>query len=204
MGDNAVGTNQAVVILEPLAAESAGETAPGGAAPPAEGLFLAVVAAAVFVSVMAATMVNVVVPVIRAEFAVSEAQVGWVVAAHLLVFAIGVPLYGRISDLVSLRRLFCGGLLVFAAGSLICALAPNFLVLVCGRVVQAVGDAAIPALATVAVAKVLSPAGGAAPSASSSPASAPGRRSGRSWGGSSSSSSAGRSSSTGCSCWRCS
>jgi MFS transporter, DHA2 family, metal-tetracycline-proton antiporter len=136
---------------------SEGKTS-GVATPASERLFLAVVAAAVFVSVMAGTMVNVVVPAIGEDFGASEAQVGWVVTSHLLVFAVGVPLYGRISDFVSLRRLFTAGLLVFAAGSLVCALAPNLPLLVFGRVVQAVGDAAIPALAGVAVAKVL-PAG---------------------------------------------
>ena len=132
-------------------------TASGGEAPASERLFLAVVAAAVFVSVMAGTMVNVVVPAIGEDFGASEAQVGWVVTSHLLVFAVGVPLYGRVADLYSLRRLFTAGLLVFAAGSLVCALAPNLPLLVFGRVVQAVGDAAIPALAGVAVAKVLPP-----------------------------------------------
>jgi MFS transporter, DHA2 family, metal-tetracycline-proton antiporter len=134
---------------------SVGKTASG--VPTSERLFLWVVVAAVFVSVMAGTMVNVVVPVIGEDFGASEAQVGWVVTSHLLVFAVCVPLYGRLADSFSVRRLFVLGLLVFAVGSLVCALAPNLPVLVFGRVVQAVGDAAIPALAGVAVAKVLPP-----------------------------------------------
>ena len=129
----------------------------GESKPASDRLFLVVVVASVFVSVVAGTMVNVVVPVMGDDFGASEAQVGWVVTSHLLVFAVGVPLYGRISDFFSLRRLFSLGLLVFALGSLVCALAPSLPVLVFGRVVQAVGDAAIPALAGVAVAKVLPP-----------------------------------------------
>jgi DHA2 family metal-tetracycline-proton antiporter-like MFS transporter len=125
--------------------------------PSSDRLFLAVVVTAVFVSVVAGTMVNVVVPVMGEDFGASEAQVGWVVTSHMLVFAVGVPLYGRISDFFSLRRLFSLGLLVFAVGSLVCAIAPSLPTLVFGRVVQAVGDAAIPALAGVAVAKVLPP-----------------------------------------------
>jgi len=132
-------------------------TVPVGERASSERLFLAVVVASVFVSVVAGTMVNVVVPIMREDFGVTEAQIGWVVTSHMLVFAVGVPLYGRISDLFSLRRLFVLGLLVFAAGSLICALAPNLPVLVFGRVIQAIGDASIPALAGVAVAKVLPP-----------------------------------------------
>lgn len=120
-------------------------------------LFLSVIAAAAFLAVMTASMVNVVMPVMRAEFGVTEAQIGWVVTGFMLVMAIGVPMYGRISDFYSLRWVFCFGLLVFALGSLICALAPNLPVLVFGRMVQAAGDAAIPALAFVAVAKLLPP-----------------------------------------------
>ncbi len=102
-------------------------------------------------------MVNVVVPSIQAEFGATEGQVGWIITGYLLVYAVGIPLYGRVSDLFSLRRTFALGLFVFAAGSLFCALAPNLLFLVLGRIVQAAGAAAIPALASASVAKVLPP-----------------------------------------------
>jgi len=62
--------------------------------PSSDRLFLAVVVVAVFVSVVAGTMVNVVVPVMGEDFGASEAQIGWVVTSHMLVFAVGVPLYG--------------------------------------------------------------------------------------------------------------
>jgi DHA2 family metal-tetracycline-proton antiporter-like MFS transporter/DHA2 family florfenicol/chloramphenicol resistance protein-like MFS transporter len=137
---------------------SAGGKAVGGAKPASAGLLLPVVAVAVFVSVLTATMINVLIPLIRDEFGASAAQVGWVVTGYALAYAIGVPLYGKVSDLFGVRRVFAFGLLGFAAGGLICALAPSFAVLVLGRVVQGIGGAAIPALAFVAVAKVL-PAG---------------------------------------------
>src|SRR3712207_8173535 len=71
---------------------------------------------------MNSSIVNVAVPVIRKDFGVSEAQVGWVITAYLLLYAVGIPLYGRASDVFSLRRAFSLGLLVFALGSLLCAL----------------------------------------------------------------------------------
>lgn len=110
---------------------------------------------AVFIAVLNTSMVNVVVPVIGEEFGASEGQVGWVITGYLLVYAVGIPLYGRVSDLFSLRTTFTLGLLTFAVGSLLCALAPNLLFLVFGRVVQAAGGAAIPALASASVAKLL-------------------------------------------------
>jgi MFS transporter, DHA2 family, metal-tetracycline-proton antiporter len=118
-------------------------------------LFLPVLVSAVFVTVMTAMMVNVVLPAISNDFGVSEAGVGWVVTGFMLVMAIGIPLYGRISDFFSLRRLFSLALLLYAAGSLFCALSPNLAVLVFGRIVQATGNAAIPSLSTVAVARML-------------------------------------------------
>jgi MFS transporter, DHA2 family, metal-tetracycline-proton antiporter len=120
--------------------------------------FLAVAASAVFVSVLTATMINVLVPLIGARFGASAAEAGWVVTGYSLAYAIGVPLYGRISDLFGVRGVFSVGLAGFAVGGLICALAPSLAWLVFGRIVQGIGGAAIPALAIVSVAKVL-PAG---------------------------------------------
>ena len=106
---------------------------------------------------MNSSMVNVAIPVIRRDFGASEAQVGWVITAYLLLYAVGIPLYGRASDVFSLRRAFALGLVVFALGSLVCAVAPSLPLLVFGRVVQATGAAAIPALASASVAKILAP-----------------------------------------------
>lgn len=117
-----------------------------------------VMAAATFVSVFNQSTVNVAMPLIQRDFGVSEGEVGWVSTGYLLVFAVGVPLYGRVSDLYSPKITFCGGLAGLAAGSLLCALAPSLTVLVAGRVLQAAGAAAIPALSFGLVAKVM-PAG---------------------------------------------
>ena len=124
-------------------------------APASTRLFLLVVAASVFVSVLTGNMVNVVIPTIRAEFGASPAQVGWVITGFALAYAVSVPLYGRVSDLFGVRRVFTFGVLGFALGGLICALAPSLPMLILGRVVQAAGGAAVPALATVAVARVI-------------------------------------------------
>ncbi len=120
-------------------------------------LLLGVLISAVFVSVLNSSMVNVLVPVIGSDYGVTEAQVGWVITGFLLTFAIGIPLYGRVADVFSIRRAFTVGLLAFAAGSLLCALAPSLGMLVLGRIVQGAGGAAIPALSSVSVAKILPP-----------------------------------------------
>ncbi|QIN77336.1 MFS transporter [Rubrobacter marinus] len=118
---------------------------------------LAVVAFAVFVIVMNGSMTNVALPTIGDEFGATEAEAGWVITGYLLVFAVGVPLYGRLSDVYSVRRIFCVGLAGFALGSLVCAFAPSLPVLVAGRMLQAAGGAAIPALSSTSVARLLPP-----------------------------------------------
>jgi DHA2 family metal-tetracycline-proton antiporter-like MFS transporter/DHA2 family florfenicol/chloramphenicol resistance protein-like MFS transporter len=120
-------------------------------------LLLAVVVTAILISVLNQTFVNVVVPDIQDAFGATQGQVGWVITGYLLVFAVGIPLYGRIADLYSLRRTFAVGLGFLAAGSLACALAPTLPLLVAGRILQAVGASAIPALGFASVAKALPP-----------------------------------------------
>ncbi len=120
-------------------------------------LLLAVVVAAILVSVLNQTFTNVVVPDIRRDYGSTQGQAGWVITGYLLVFAVGIPLYGRIADLYSLRRVFSLGLLVLAAGSLACALAPSLPLLVAGRILQAAGASAIPALGFASIAKALPP-----------------------------------------------
>lgn len=117
-------------------------------------LLLVVLALAAFVSVLNTSMVNVAIPLIGQDLDVSGADVGWIVTGYALVFAIGLPIYGRISDSFSLRGTFSLALVVFAAGSLVCALAPSFWVLVAGRALQAAGSAAVPALALGSIAGV--------------------------------------------------
>ncbi|MFF2155078.1 MFS transporter [Paenibacillus chitinolyticus] len=116
---------------------------------------LLVLVLSLFTACMTADMVNPVLPLIAKDFAASEAQAGWVVTGVMLVIAIGVPIYGRISDFFSLRRLYPLALLIFAAGSLVCAAAPTLLVLVLGRMLQGAGSAAIPVLSVITVSQVL-------------------------------------------------
>ena len=137
-------------------AEPVGE---GGPSSRSDRLLLAVLALATFASVLNTTMVNVAIPLIGRDLDVSGAEAGWIVTGYVLVFAVGIPIYGRISDFFGLREIFSVALVVFAAGSLVCALAPSFPVLIAGRALQAAGSAAIPALSYGSVAKIFPPGG---------------------------------------------
>lgn len=129
-----------------------------GSASPLTNPLLLVMVLAAFTSVLNNSMVNVAIPAVSEGLAVSPSVSGWIITAYSIVFATGVALYGRVSDSYSLRTTFLCALVIFAAGSLTCALAPVFGVLVAGRALQAAGAAAIPSLAYGSVARLF-PAG---------------------------------------------
>ncbi|PYI55702.1 MFS transporter [Paenibacillus flagellatus] len=108
-----------------------------------------VLAFTLVISVMSATMFNIVLPEIGKQFELTLSQVSWVSSAFLLVYAIGTVTYGKLADTYKLKNLITFGLVFFAAGSLVGLAAPNYGTVLIGRVLQAVGAAVIPATAAI-------------------------------------------------------
>lgn len=73
---------------------------------------------------------------IGAELAATPAQMQQTLTAYLLPFALAILWHGAISDAFGRRWLILCGLLLFLAGSLICALAPGIDWLYAGRALQ--------------------------------------------------------------------
>jgi DHA1 family bicyclomycin/chloramphenicol resistance-like MFS transporter len=86
-------------------------------------------------------------PAIRAEFGATTAATQAVISVFLIVFAVGIPFAGPLSDRHGRRPLLLGGVAIFLAGSLLGALAPTLEVLVLARAVQALGCAATATVA---------------------------------------------------------
>jgi EmrB/QacA subfamily drug resistance transporter len=68
-------------------------------------------------------------------------DVQWIVNSYYMTLVSFVLVAGSIGDIVGHRRVFTGGLVVFALGALGCAMAPTVPLLVVGRAVQGVGAA---------------------------------------------------------------
>ena len=88
---------------------------------------------------MDATIVNVAIPSIRADFNASASQIQWVIDIYTLVLASLLLLSGATADRFGRRRTFQIGLTVFAVASLMCSLAPNIEMLIGARLLQAIG-----------------------------------------------------------------
>lgn len=118
--------------------------------PPAEpasrGLTI-LLAAASSLGPVSSLMLMPALPAIRADFGGSIAATQSVISVFLIVFAIGIPLAGPLSDRYGRRPLLVGGIFIFLIGSLLGALAPSLEVLVFARALQAIGCAATATVA---------------------------------------------------------
>jgi EmrB/QacA subfamily drug resistance transporter len=85
------------------------------------------------------TIVNVALPSIERDLHAPVSGMQWTIDAYTLVLASLLLLSGSTADRVGRRRTFQIGLVVFAAGSLLCGLAPSLGWLVAFRVLQAIG-----------------------------------------------------------------
>ncbi|MCX7057433.1 MAG: multidrug effflux MFS transporter [Proteobacteria bacterium] len=83
-----------------------------------------------------------VVPLARAAFGVSVAAASTTVSAPLIAFAIGLFLYGPLSDHYGRRPVILAGLGIYVSGLLLALFAPSIGMLTAGRVIAALGTSA--------------------------------------------------------------
>src|SRR5215210_9306521 len=82
-------------------------------------LALALLAAAQFVVVLDASIVNVALPSIGRDLQFAQEDLSWVVNAYTLTFGGFLLLGGRMADLLGRRRLFMAGIVLFGIASLL-------------------------------------------------------------------------------------
>jgi EmrB/QacA subfamily drug resistance transporter len=104
-------------------------------------LALVLLAAAQFVVVLDASIVNVALPSIGADLNFAQDNLSWVVNAYTLFFGGFLLLGGRLADLLGRRTIFMAGLVLFALASLAGGLASTDMQLIVARAVQGLGAA---------------------------------------------------------------
>ncbi|MDQ1104332.1 MFS transporter [Nocardioides zeae] len=127
-------------MTEPLApAQPAQPVQPLHHPDPRRWAVLATCCLALFLVGLDTTAVNVALPAIGADLGIAPAALPWVVDAYTLVLASLLISSGALADRFGRRRLLRAGLVLFAAASALCALAPTPGLLVAARAVQGVG-----------------------------------------------------------------
>src|SRR6201996_2330346 len=89
------------------------------------------------------TIVNVALPDMARELHTTFSDLQWVIDLYALVLGALVLTVGSLADRLGRRKVYLAGLVLFAASSLTCGLAPNVGVLIAARGVQGVGAAAM-------------------------------------------------------------
>jgi EmrB/QacA subfamily drug resistance transporter len=89
------------------------------------------------------TIVNVALPDMARQLHTTFSDLQWVIDLYALVLGALVLTVGAVADRFGRRRLYLIGLVLFAAASLACGLAPNVSLLIAARGVQGVGAAAM-------------------------------------------------------------
>ena len=102
---------------------------------------LALLAAAQFVVVLDASVVNVAMPSIAADLHLSQEGLAWLVNAYVLAFGGFLLLGGRMADLLGRRRVFVAGFVLFAVASFAGGLAESGTTLIAARALQGLGAA---------------------------------------------------------------
>ena len=100
---------------------------------------VAVLLGGAFLAILNQTLLITATPHIMIDFNLSESSGQWVTTIFMLVNGIMIPITAFLMETFTTRRLFLFSMLVFVGGTIICALAINFPILMIGRIIQAAG-----------------------------------------------------------------
>lgn len=92
-----------------------------------------------FISILNQNLMTTAVPTFMEVFSVSAGVAQWLTTAFMLANGVVIPVTSYLIRKFPCRTLYCLALALFAAGTVVCAAAPVFEVLLAGRVVQALG-----------------------------------------------------------------
>jgi DHA2 family metal-tetracycline-proton antiporter-like MFS transporter len=112
-----------------------------------------------FFAVLNESVFNVSTPDIAKQFGLDASEVSWVITVFIIVFGMGSVIYGKLSDLFSIKKLIIIGIILYGTGSILgFAMQSWYPGIIISRAIQGAGASAIPALIMVIVAKYFSPA----------------------------------------------
>lgn len=134
--------------VQPNATASMGA---GGLPAPQRYRAMAVIVLGLALSVLDATIVNLALPAIARDLHADAVQAVWIVNAYQVAALMLLLPCALLGDLIGHRRVYLGGLVLFTAASLACALSTSLPALIAARAVQGLGAAGLMAVNTALV-----------------------------------------------------
>lgn len=121
------------------------------------GHVLLVVALANWAAAFMTTSINIALPTIQNEFALSAVALGWLPLSYILATAVFLLPFSKVADIAGRRLVFVLGLVVVFLSALLMVFADTYAWLVLCRIAQGVGSAMIFATSTAIVTLVYPP-----------------------------------------------
>ncbi|MBB3393240.1 DHA2 family lincomycin resistance protein-like MFS transporter [Rhizobium sp. BK275] len=110
-----------------------------------------------FVVILNETIMGVAIPHLMADLKIPASSAQWLTSAFMLTMATVIPVTGFLLQRLNTRPVFILAMSLFSAGTLVCALAPGFPMLVVGRIVQASGTAIMMPLLMTTIMNLVPP-----------------------------------------------
>ena len=102
---------------------------------------------AMFMAAIEATIIATAMPSIAAELG-GFSLYSWVFSSFLLMQAVMIPIFGKLSDMLGRKPVFVAGVVIFLVGSVLCGFATSMQMLVGFRFVQGFGAGAVQPITT--------------------------------------------------------
>lgn len=113
-------------------------------------ILLAVLLLGAFVMILNQTLLNTALPALMRFFDISAGLAQWVTTLFMLVNGIMIPVTAFLIGKFSTRQLFLASMVMFSVGTVVAALAPQYWVLLVGRILQAAaGGIIMPLMQTI-------------------------------------------------------
>ena len=96
-----------------------------------------------FLTPFMTSSVNIALPSIGSEFAMSAILMGWVATAYLLAAAASLVPLGRLADIFGRKKIFMHGTIIYTLSSFFLGISPSGTLLIFLRVIQGIGGAMI-------------------------------------------------------------
>ena len=96
-----------------------------------------------FITTFTGSALNLSIPALNQEFAVSAAAIGWIVTGYMLTLAVLTVPFGRIADLTSRKKILETGIFIFMVCAVLAAFSWKLWILLALRIMQGVGAAMI-------------------------------------------------------------
>ena len=112
-----------------------------------------VLAVALFMQILDATILNTSLPQMAEALGESPLKMQWAVISYALTLAIFIPISGFLADKYGTRKVFLSAIVIFSIGSLMCAASSTLDILIGSRIVQGIGGAMMTPVARLILVK---------------------------------------------------